>query len=703
MCSSDLSIDQGTHSINLYDITSSGGNISLTGQILSTGAGRVLAFNGQPSLTISNNSSWSLSTGAIDLSPISGTITIVDTPRMAMVPSEVDIDNNAIRFVNPHNLTTGTQIYYEFNSSIDASGAVVTTSPIDGLTNQTVYFAQVIDPTTISLRESATSSSNVNLTSWDSGRSSSFTLATVHRNLYQLDDSGGGLIREESLLIGSSTDYTDPIRTTIGATTSADRGGLVRATTYTPQAGLTYSWTEGQSATETRVLYAAEKTFNFFYNFPAGSDEWDSVNVVVTDQTPLLEGEALLPVAPDSFSTAGKAYEVLYKQEKTGEAAVTVRNWTTGGGFLRKKTYHTQRTEIQGIKNYYTHSLRADHPIEIGFITPDPQSATAAGALTISSSGDVTLTQGVDQASQINITTTNERSISLRSLLVQDASVPLTLRAAGNIDLQVGGSSSSTDAINLQASAGGNLRVESISNAGAVAPLRLRPDGTGLALEAGQTLALLLAGGLDSSLQPSGDAPLLQAQRLEMRVGAGDVGAAEAPLRINSSRQGVNTVTGLALNLTAADASASLLETDGDLQLILPQSFSATSAISAAAEVRITVRNGDLLNGTGEAINPVDVDVLAALDDSFKITGDAAVDAGRAELQSQDSSNYFTYWTSYRGWTQADDGSWQAPASPLHTEASFSFTNDEIGDLRASGFSDSAIDTYQSEIGRAHV
>ena len=53
--------------INLNDIKSRGGNITLTGQIFSTGAVKVLAFNGQPSLNLTNNSTWKLATGAIDL------------------------------------------------------------------------------------------------------------------------------------------------------------------------------------------------------------------------------------------------------------------------------------------------------------------------------------------------------------------------------------------------------------------------------------------------------------------------------------------------------------------------------------------------------------------------------------------------------------------------------------------------------------
>ncbi len=43
-------------------------------------------------------------------------------------------------------------------------------------------------------------------------------------------------------------------------------------------------------------------------------------------------------------------------------SSVEVQSWTTGGGWLRKKTVHTKTTEITGQKDYYTHTLKADYP-----------------------------------------------------------------------------------------------------------------------------------------------------------------------------------------------------------------------------------------------------------------------------------------------------------------------------------------------------
>jgi hypothetical protein len=39
--------------------------------------------------------------------------------------------------------------------------------------------------------------------------------------------------------------------------------------------------------------------------------------------------------------------------------------WTTGGGWLRTKTVHTLTVQTYGEKDYYTHTIKADYPIDI--------------------------------------------------------------------------------------------------------------------------------------------------------------------------------------------------------------------------------------------------------------------------------------------------------------------------------------------------
>jgi hypothetical protein len=60
-------VNAASQTITLYDIPSSGGDITLTGQILSTGNGQVVAFQGQPQFSFTNNSTWTLQLGQIDM------------------------------------------------------------------------------------------------------------------------------------------------------------------------------------------------------------------------------------------------------------------------------------------------------------------------------------------------------------------------------------------------------------------------------------------------------------------------------------------------------------------------------------------------------------------------------------------------------------------------------------------------------------
>ncbi|HND55582.1 MAG TPA: hypothetical protein PLV92_24375, partial [Pirellulaceae bacterium] len=64
--------------------------------------------------------------------------------------------------------------------------------------------------------------------------------------------------------------------------------------------------------------------------------------------------------------------------------------WTTGGGWLREKTVHTKTTTTSGKKDYYTHYLRADYPIQVGIL----QSGKPAG-LFVNTGGDLKLSGNI--------------------------------------------------------------------------------------------------------------------------------------------------------------------------------------------------------------------------------------------------------------------------------------------------------------------
>jgi hypothetical protein len=168
------------------------------------------------------------------------------------------------------------------------------------------------------------------------------------------------------------------------------------------------------------------------------------------------------------------SYSVVYQQIDQGSPQETTRNWTTGGGFLRKKTYHTQVTTIQGLKDYYTNSIKADNPISISILTPSASAPAPAGSLAVNSAGSLSLPKGVKNASSISIATSGTADLSLQALQVKDSSIPIYLDSAGDLNLQVGGASSSSAAHEAAASVASSAAVSRASTA--VSRVRVSPN-----------------------------------------------------------------------------------------------------------------------------------------------------------------------------------------------------------------------------------
>src|SRR5262249_16046299 len=129
---------------------------------------------------------------------------------------------------------------------------------------------------------------------------------------------------------------------------------------------------------------------------------------------------------------------------------VTPKQWTEGSGWLRTKTYITEVTEVTGQKDYYTHSLKADYPVQIGFTSTNSSNihittttvlllratieARAGGPLAIGTTGGPLLGSGAaavfNEGPDINV------AGDVRLLVEGGSQVgPLNVHAGGNIDI----------------------------------------------------------------------------------------------------------------------------------------------------------------------------------------------------------------------------------------------------------------------------
>ncbi|MFM1904801.1 MAG: hypothetical protein RLZZ440_2701, partial [Planctomycetota bacterium] len=695
----------GTKTIELDPIRARGGDISLTGQIVSTGGGRVLAFSGQPRLTIDNKSDWALALDVVDLKPVVGKVTITNAPQVSLPVASVS--GTSLVFAVSHGLATGDTVAVDYidgvtrNSDTGAS-EVDSTTPVSGLSAGSFYKVIRVDDTTIRLGTLAAPSQAIAL-----GTATAQTLA--YRSFSVIPERpvtqavltyADGAVTTSTFAYNSATGAYDlPVTATLfagGTTTSAvaPATGLQTVTRqYLPTAGLTYGWSEGQAKTSTVVQSYQQRSFNLFgfdWHNPLGT--LPDINAVsrtttYTDGTPLLNGEWLQARVPSGWTTgtgdSATIYGLGYQQRTTAAGLPTTRQWTTGGGWLRSKTFHVQTTTITGLQDFYTHSLKADWPITVGFEVP----SNGGGAISITSKGDVTFSDEVRNFRSLTASS-SEGGITASQLYLDDGA-RADLTAAADVAVMLGGSAASVARISLTATAGGDLTVSTFANGGAVAAVDLarRTDGSP-ALVAGGRLALNTAG---TVLLPAGEAdataPLLRADRVELQVGAGSLGSVANPLRIDSATSGAADA-GLSLEL-GGSAGGYVVEVQGDLQLVLPESFAATAAVNVGGALGLEVLGGSLIDRTGRIAAADDLTGLRQADALLKITGEAGAARARREIATEDQTDYVSYWSTYHASAGAAD--------------EFQFTAEQRQMLAASGLSEAAIDAREARLADVHA
>jgi hypothetical protein len=195
---------------------------------------------------------------------------------------------------------------------------------------------------------------------------------------------------------------------------------------YQPVQGTQYFWVEGQEKTQTEVKYFKKNTFNLFgggtwFDDVLAADEsylWRTFEF--TDEKPLLESEGIILEPPGSVGD-DVAYSVDYKTTQTATPITTQDNWTTGGGWLRRKSYHKLVTTVSGIKDFYTHILEADVPIAIDFIDGSDEPTVTIRSGGSIDFGEINVPDTVD--SKVIIETTGAGSN-----ILQDVSKPRPVR-----------------------------------------------------------------------------------------------------------------------------------------------------------------------------------------------------------------------------------------------------------------------------------
>ncbi|MFL0791421.1 MAG: hypothetical protein AB8E87_14535, partial [Prochlorococcus sp.] len=624
-----------------------------------------------------------------------------------LIPTNVDTTINAFQFSIDHGLKHGDRVQVDYTNSVTYDADIqdyVTdeSSPVTGL-RKGVTYAVVIKSDQkddqLRLAKLATPEDAIKLSKLKNSRTISIIPAAPTK-VTTYTRTADNQIREKQLQwklnnqgqldldADGNPKKRDLVDTTVAGTskTLPNSGGKALTTTYDIANGLTYGWTQGQQKTKTTTTTYKQNSFNllgFDWDALSKDEEYDSRFIKNVDGSPLLEGEALQPQQPTDSSIGWQAsetsYAIQYQQQNTGAPSSSVLNWTTGGGWLRKKTYWTQTTEVQGLKDYWSNYLKADHPIEVGFITPDT-TTHKPGHIEITGSGRIQLDGEIKGALNINLKSTRD-DIIVNQLLVDDG-VPVNIDAANDLSLNIGTSTNSSGinpTLPVSIKAGADATVQVVNVSGTTPDLEIVKDNNDAGFwQAGGTFAFSSESSLRlPSSADAGSSPMLAANWIKLALGRGDLGTSDNPLTLATGE----VDGGFSLKITdpdGSDAASSAWIQQDRLNLRLIPSEAGSPAIDIRGDISIDVKDGHLLDSTDLVINPINEANLQALDQRFAFTGPEATTRANEEMAREDSKDYNYYWLNYRKATENRDGSWSTTPSPQGT---FGFSKSQRSQL----------------------
>src|SRR5699024_10119675 len=150
-----------------------------------------------------------------------------------------------------------------------------------------------------------------------------------------------------------------------------------RSAIYSPAAGQRYFWLTGENFTDFETFHEEDSTPTFFDLFPLDwllGDDYDYSNPTSQESVEgksIPEGEYL----EDMGSGTYEGYE--FNRESYDKSGWHYGEWEEWDKCTKtfiwcvERTYYAEQTRWKGKKKVYTHSVGADHDIDIKFIGHD--------------------------------------------------------------------------------------------------------------------------------------------------------------------------------------------------------------------------------------------------------------------------------------------------------------------------------------------
>ncbi len=569
--------DAANNSIVIRELYPQGGHITLAGQILSTGGGKIVVAHGFASLDVTNDSPLNIVFDSINLTKDRvGEVVLIDSDLLHKTTYTSTADGMSERHeIGTLNRNPG-----------DGQPPRIDYLPAPGTPSATAA-SQYYYPGSLDQYSSALSRQ---LYVWVEGQEkTSVEVRIYEKNSFNLfgDNSFADFLARDDSYNYRSVEFRDaqPILQSEVVARPGQAGfpGYADGSAYT----LTYEQKEDHNVRvePQRTIVRAITGFytggiaDTYYKY-VGS----SIEEIDLSKENYAEPSRWTPVPTPS----GGSQDVY---DSNNDFSRSVEQWTTGGGWLRSKTVHSRVTTIQGLTDYYTHTLIADRPIEVtsvGNASKPTIHVNNNGIGDVIFSGDVAVPN--DSVVMITNLKGDIRTSGTSGFYGQ---TPTLTATKGNVFAHI-----ETGRGTLNATAGGDITIHGIGQTSTTVGASLITIGN---LVAGDDVYLNVAGGLVAE----NDTSIVTGDHVQLCARNGSLG--------NGSDLRIDTTTGLS---AYAKGDIQVVETSGGLNLVLPTAYSdsAVSVLSTTGNVTITVAGGDIA---------ADRAFLATTSDAF-ITGTLA-------------------------------------------------------------------------------
>ncbi|MFN7333087.1 MAG: right-handed parallel beta-helix repeat-containing protein, partial [bacterium] len=584
----DANADDGVGAFILEDITPKGGEIFIAGRILSTGNGQIKVANGFPSVQIDNDSPYRVHVGKIDTTKFrEGRITIVDTtnPDAPTKAEYIYLRNTnqiqQLRYVgelvngpNGPTIDYGTPIsntthgmsdnlQYELQAGLQyvwTDGMLGTYQQTKTITTDYGFWAEVAE---LFFGTDRTQIAGQSFTPEFLDQR-----PTVESETLQVEGTPGSpgyTLLDPGYSAGSA--YSLLYRRDGDARTRIDNNSLVR------YPGVSYEinfdspfWTVDSIIDPAAKVYRYVGPLNVDGDTKALVDlsntDYDDTNLWIIDdsQNPqTFESNEL-----DRFESWFRNRRISVDRPAPLDDDVTVLKITT----------------TWGLRDLYTHSLKADYPIGISF-----GNSPALPSVNIASHGGILLTGGIEMPAggTVELISTAGSIVAEEDVVIYGASPNVI--AWGDVELTIEG-----DQGPLNIFAGGDIQIDAVS----LDNISSRID-IGLVHSTGGDVEIVA----DDGIRNDSASSKIKGNRMELKTIRGALGSATSPLRIEA-----NTLNTGGL-IAYARSNIYLNQVEGDLPLLRSRILPGAASVESEIGSVLIVSAGSILDRDSE-LSPED-------------------------------------------------------------------------------------------------